>query len=239
MATPGMSKAESFFSQMAQPAEKGPDHLRVVKVGRQCHQSANAHIGQCRDAAYQFFESRFLCAGLAFFFAEIDLDEDVGRITGFAPLPIDFPCQRQAVDGVNHGDFFAQIFDLVRLQAADEVPFDLGHDLLRLGQKFLHIIFTEQRLAGGPAASSIMAVGFVLDTATSRTSRGLRPMRRQAASMRSRISRRLASMLMKSPSVDRPAQVSGAGGRFRMAGRDGRNGGRRTRTGVSHQAFRV
>ncbi len=48
---------------------------------------------------------------------------------------------------MDHGNLAAQVFDLVALQAADEMPFRGGGDLVDLGDTFLDVTFAEQGLA--------------------------------------------------------------------------------------------
>ena len=136
------------FCQFTQLPEVRAHLFRVSPPGRQGHQALDAEVRQRCDLASQVDQGLSGGAPFALLFAQVDLEENVDTGVVLAPLTIYLFCQGEAINRVNHGHFAAQVFNLVGLQRADKVPFDLAADLINLGNTLLHIAFSEQPLPG-------------------------------------------------------------------------------------------
>ena len=136
------------FCQFTQLPEVRAYFFRVSPPGRQGHQTSDADMRQWCDLASQVDQGFGGGAPFTLLFAQVDLEEDVDTVVVLAPLTIYLFCQGEAINRVNHGHFAAQVFDLVGLQRADKVPFDIGGHLINLGNTLLHIALSEQLLPG-------------------------------------------------------------------------------------------
>ena len=120
---------------------------------------------------------------------QIHLDQHVDGAPGFAGGLIDPLQQVDAVDRVNRADRRRGFPRLVRLQVADEVPPQSAYrSTVQFSAGLPGPCSRRSRCCPASAAARTASMGWVLETAISRTSSGLRPARPAAFAMRSRIS---------------------------------------------------
>ena len=109
-------------------------------------------MGKPRHRTGQFLQGRGRNTCLARLASQVGLQQDIGRLSQLAPLPINLLGQCKTIDRMDERHLARQVFDLVALQGANKVPFGARSPLLDLFaflHEFLHVVFAKQGLAAG------------------------------------------------------------------------------------------
>ena len=124
--------------------------LRIVAGRRQCHQPAQAQVGQRQQRLGECRQRSEFDARLAGFAAHIELQTDIDG-TQFGRALFGKPARDLlAIDAMHPAEMLGHVAGLVGLQRTDEMPFDvveIGQRLLFF-QRFLQIVLAEGALTG-------------------------------------------------------------------------------------------
>lgn len=129
---------------------KFPTHLlHVFGEGSHTHHAANLHVVQGgEDLALEHLAALLQGkAELGGFLCNMELEQAGNHALVFSRQLIDFHQQRFTVNTMDHRHIGGDVFDLVGLQVADEVPLDILGQHLVFGLHFLGLVLAEQSLA--------------------------------------------------------------------------------------------
>ena len=135
----------------------------VVGIGGNAHHAPHAdvrHTGK-RGRADILHQFGHIPACLGLLLGDVDLQEDFERPAALGRLALDRLGQPRAVDRMDQRDERGDVFDLVGLQVADQVPLDvLGQGFVFFAQ-FLRAALAENAVAGVVGrADRLRRVGF-------------------------------------------------------------------------------
>ena len=118
----GDIRLPDLLSKMAKGFEKGPGSLAGRQNRGAWSSAPDGNMGKLTDRRYQFKGLGFMDTALGFFFADIDLNEDVLNFVYFSGTFVQLPGQLEGIHRMDQVKDPYRIFGLIGLEVADIMP---------------------------------------------------------------------------------------------------------------------